>query len=692
MGKIQRPHKSSVVKFPLFAFIGALIFLLSGCSSPQTAQTGDAAASDSTAWPSSSDPEAQAYLAGCERDFKKARAQFDAFEARQTPYAAQELLSDINAMDITLDGTLSLTSLYSNVHPNAEVRTAAQNCQQKFVALLGEISLSRPLFNHLEKIETAGLSDIDKRYVEKMLRDFRRSGVDKDEATRTRIKQLIEETNLIGQAFGKTILEDRRILEVDSVEDLAGMPDDFIAARKTNDAGKLLISTDYPDYVPFMQYAHNDELRFEMYKIFRQRAYPANKDTLLDLVRKRHELAQLLGYANYAEYVTEDKMIQSPTNAQQFIDRVFALATPRAQAEYQVLLKRLQQDTPAATVVHDWQKIYVEQLVKKEQYEIDSQVIRQYFQYDNVRQGIFDLTQTMFGIEIRPWETDAWHESVRAYEIVDEGNVIGRFYLDMHPREGKYKHAAAFSIQDGVRDIQLPIYALVCNFPGGDGTAGLMEHTDVETFLHEFGHLLHGIFGGNQPWLSMSGIRTEWDFVEAPSQMLEEWVWDMDTLATFARNDKGEVIPKALVDKMVAGRDFGRGLWTQHQLFYAALSLNVYNRDPAELDLDKLTAEIQAEYSPFGYVDDTYFYASFGHLNGYSAIYYTYMWSLVISADMFSEFQQNGLRNPEVAQRYRRYVMDPGGSKDAADLVKDFLGRSYSFEAFANELNHDVSQ
>src|SRR5690606_31477340 len=212
----------------------------------------------------------------------------------------------------------------------------------------------------------------------------------------------------------------------------------------------------------------------------------------------------------------------------------------------------------------------------------------------------------------------------------DKGQEIGRISPDMHPRDGKYKHAAAFSILDSVSDLHLPIYALVCNIFHEDGSVDLLEHSDVETLLHEIGYFQHGIYWGNQPWLSFSGIRTEWDFVEAPSQMLQEWVWDMDTLATFARNEKGEVIPQALVDKMIAGRNFGRGLWTQHQLFYAALSLNVYNRDPANLGLDKLTAEIQAEYSPFGYVDDTYFYASFGHLNGYSAIYYTYMWSLVI--------------------------------------------------------------
>ncbi len=676
-------HKERKIRIARFLGILALgIGLAGGCSH----QPKDNAASDSQ-WAVPEDPQAAAYFSECRRDFERASQAFAALESNPGFSEASTLLNAINDLDIILDGALSLTSLYTNVHPVAAVRDAAQTCQQRFVALLGEISLSRPLFNHLNAVDQAGLSALDQRYLNKMLRDFRRSGVDKDDATRARIRELIEETNQIGQVFGKNILEDRREILADSVEQLAGLPQDYIEKRQRNDKGQLVITTDYPDYMPLMQYAENDDLRLEMYKVFRQRAYPANKPVLMDLLTKRHELAQLLGYRNWAEYVTEDKMIKSPANAQAFIDRVHALATPKAQSEYQVLLKRLQQDNPAETRVNDWQKTFLEERVKKEHYDIDSQQIRQYFAYDRVRQGIFDLTQTLFGVEYRPWNTEVWHPSVEAYEIWDKGEVIGRFYLDMHPREGKYKHAAAFSIQDGVQGRQLPIYALVCNFPGGDGSEGLMLHSDVETFLHEFGHLLHGIFAGDQPWLSFSGIRTEWDFVEAPSQMLQDWVWDMDTLATFARNQQGEVIPTALVEKMNEGRHFGRGMWTQHQLFYAALSLAVYNQDPAGLDLDELTADIQAKYSPFGYVDDTYFYASFGHLNGYSAIYYTYMWSQVISADMFSEFQRHGLRNPQIADRYRRYVLAPGGSKDAADLVADFLGRPYSFDAFAKDLN-----
>lgn len=671
-------------------FVLVLTLSIQGCGKQEAADAKDLLTLDQKAeWSLLEGADAKAYLNECQQQFNQVEQHFLAFAKRTDPYETAELLNDINNMDIVIDKAVSKASLYSNVHPDPELRSAAETCEQKFVELLSEISLSRPLFNHLNRIDLASLNQLDKRYVEYMLRDFRRAGVDKDEKTRSRIKELNEEINLVGQTFDKNIREGGRKIEVE-IGELDGLPDDYIAAHKPDEQGKIFITTNYPDYFPVMQYAHNDSLRQKLYMEFRQQAYPENKVVLESLATKRHELATLLGFNNTAQYVTENKMIKNPENAQAFIDRVSAIASPQAEAEYQVLFHRLKKIDPAALKVNDWQKLYLEELVKQETYDVDSREIRQYFSYKNVRQGIFDLSQTLFGIKIKPWVTDTWHPSVEAYEIWDGNKLIGNFYLDMHPRDGKYKHAAAFSIQDGVRGVQLPVSALVCNFPGGEGSSGLMEHSEVETFLHEFGHLLHGIFAGNQPWLGFSGIKTEWDFVEAPSQMLQEWVWDADTLATFARNEQGEVIPKTLVDKMIAGRNFGRGLWTKHQLFYAALSLNVYNRNPENLDLDKIMMDIQNTYSPFGYVPNTYFYTSFGHLNGYSAIYYTYMWSLVISADMFSEFEKLGLRNSEVAQRYRKHVLEPGGSKDAADLVNDFLGRPYSFEAFARGLDHKV--
>ncbi|MES2823761.1 MAG: M3 family metallopeptidase [Pseudomonadota bacterium] len=638
------------------------------------------------AWELPSDLEAKNYLKSCEADYKAIASQLEGFTKAKRVLTDVDLLDQINQMDIVIDAQMNRAGLYSNVHPNKEVRTAAENCEQHWVALITEITLSRPLYDAISKVDVQKLASEDKRYVEHMLRDYRRSGVDKDDATRVKIKQLNEEINLIGQQFDKNYRQGGKKIEVSSVKELKGLPQDYIDKHKPNAEGKIIITTDTPDYMPIMQYAENDALRERLYKTYRNMAYPENKAVLQELLNKRHDLANILGYPDYATYITENKMIKTPQNAQEFIDKVSTLATPRANQELQVLLKRLKKINPAATRVADWQKFYLEELIKKEQYKVDAQQIRQYFQFAKVQQGIFDLTQTLFGVTIKPWQTEVWHPSVKAYEMWDGNKVIGRFYLDMHPRADKYKHAAHFGVTSGVKGVQLPTSALVCNFPGGNNPNELMEHSDVETFLHEFGHLLHGIFAGDLQRVGFSGIRTEHDFVEAPSQMLEEWVWDADTLASFASNAKGEVIPASLVNKMRAGREFGRGLWTKHQLFYAALSLNIYNKDPANLELDQVMEQIQSKYSPFGYVDGTHFYTSFGHLNGYSAVYYTYMWSLVIASDMFSEFEKEGLRNSIVAQRYRNKVLAPGGTKDAADLVTEFLGRPFSFDAFAKTL------
>lgn len=665
----------------LCGFIG-----VSGCSQPvQKPKSETKGMPKQSSWELPNDAEARGYLSECEAGFNQLSAELDGF-AHAGQISDMDLLAKLNRMDLISDLHMSRAGLYSSVHPNKEVRSASEVCEQRFVEINTDISLSRTIFNRLSSVDIAKLSPSDKRYVEHMIRDFHRSGVDKDDATRGKIKALSEEINLIGQEFDKNYREGGRSVEVTSINELDGLPKDFIERHEPNADGKITLTTNTTDYMPVMQYAKSDALRERLYKAYRTMAYPENKAVLQKLLAKRYELAQLLGYADYATFVTEDKMIKSPQNAQAFIDKVSALSDSRSRQEYLVLLNRLKKIDPNATKVNDWQKMYLQELIKKEKYKVDAQEIRQYFSYEKVQKGIFDLTQSMFGVTIRPWNTQTWHPSVKAFEIVDGGEVIGRFYLDMHPREGKYKHAAQFGIQSGIKGLQLPVAALVCNFPGGENANELMEHSDVETFLHEFGHLLHTMFSGKHERVAFSGVRTEWDFVEAPSQMLEEWVWDADTLSSFARNEKGDVIPKRLVEKMRAGRDFGRGLWTKHQLFYAATSLNLYNKNPSEIDLDALTAKIQAAYSPFGYVDGTHFYASFGHLNGYSAIYYTYMWSLVIASDMFSEFEKEGLRNRAVALKYRNLVLAPGGSKDAADLVSDFLGRPFSFDAFAKKL------
>ena len=369
-----------------------------------------------------------------------------------------------------------------------------------------------------------------------------------------------------------------------------------------------------------------------------------------------------------------------------FIEKISGIAEKRAAIDYNTLLARLQVIEPDAKSVGDWQKAYLQELVRKEQYNLDSKVVREYFEYNKVRDGIFQLVVKLFDVEIKPWQSDTWDDSVEAYEVYDNGALMARFYLDMHPREGKYKHAAHFPIQVGLNDRQLPVSALICNFPGGGEGSALMSHNQVETFLHEFGHLIHHFFAGKHDWASFSGVATEWDFVEAPSQMLEEWIWDAATLRLFATNAAGESIPDELIEKMNRSRYFGKGLWVKNQMYYAATSLNYYNRPPDSFELAPLMIEMKRKYSAWDYVDDTHFFASFGHLDGYSAIYYTYMWSLVIANDLFSRFDREGMHDKETARDYRNLVLGPGGSDDAANLVERFLGRPYNFKAFEAEL------
>jgi thimet oligopeptidase len=331
-----------------------------------------------------------------------------------------------------------------------------------------------------------------------------------------------------------------------------------------------------------------------------------------------------------------------------------------------------------------WQYGFLNEKVRREQFDVDSKVVRQYFNFDATRDGMLALVQDLFGVTIKPWATFTWHEEVEPYELWDGEKLIGHFYLDMHPRDGKYQHAAVFPIQSGITGEQPPLAGLVCNFPRGDE---LMQHSQVVTFLHEFGHLVHFLLAGDHQWSNVSGITTEWDFVEAPSQMLQEWVWDYDTISQFARNAEGEPLPEDLLERMIAARDFGLGMGTRRQLALAALSMGLYNRDPEGLDIKAFSDGLTREYTKFEPTEDAHFFASFGHLNGYSAIYYTYQWSLAIATDMFTRFQDEGLRNVETSGEYRDLVLARGGARPAGELVTDFLGREISFKPYADRLS-----
>jgi len=285
----------------------------------------------------------------------------------------------------------------------------------------------------------------------------------------------------------------------------------------------------------------------------------------------------------------------------------------------------------------------------------------------------------LFGLSYRRVSSSTWHPDVETFDVYRGKKLIGRFHLDLHPRKGKYGHAACFDIRPGIRRIQLPEASLVCNF-----SKGLMTHSEVTTFFHEFGHLIHHILAGDQSWFRFNGFGTEWDFVEAPSQMLEAWALDYKTLKRFARHHKsGKPIPESLVKEMQKADKFGRGIWVRRQTFYSALSLRYHQEaDPKHANLFNIMQRVEKKYDIQKYPRGMHFYASFGHLNEYSAMYYTYLWSRAIAQDILSPFKKKGMYNREVARRYVEEILAPGGSRAAKQLIHNFLKRNWNLSAF----------
>jgi thimet oligopeptidase len=590
-----------------------------------------------------------------------------------------DVLALWNEADLALDDAASLASVFAEVHPDVAVRTLAEDRAQEISRLETDRGLDRDLYEIVAATDDDG--DDDARRVRRLvLRDFRRSGVDRDDEIRARVREIADRLTVLSQDFGRAIRDDVRSIRI-RPEQLAGLPQDFIDAHPAGDDGLVTITTDYPDILPIRTFAHDSAVREAIMIEFYNRAWPQNDAVLGEMLALRAELAGLLGYDSWPDYDAEVKMIGTGDAIIEFIDKITAASADSAQRDFDVLLARRRRDDPEATALSRADSVYYEELVRREVFDVDAQEVRRYFDFQRVRAGLLDTTARLFGVEYRQRpDVAGWHDDVTAYDVVVDDDRIGRIYLDLHPRDGKFKHAAQFTIASGIAGRRLPEGALVCNFP-----RTLMEHRDVVTLFHEFGHLVHHILAGQQRWARFSGVATEWDFVEAPSQMLEEWAWDADVLRSFAFDADGNPIPRALVERMRAAEEFGKGCVVRTQMFIAALAYLLHRDRPA--DLTAAVRDAQRNYDVFAYLEGTHFQTSFGHLAGYTSAYYTYMWSKVIAKDMFSAFDGGDLFEPAVAHRYRDEVLARGGSADAADLVAAFLGRPYSFESFEHWLD-----
>jgi len=611
-------------------------------------------------------------------------------ESLVSPNAEQSSNDPLRLYD-DIDGMLGAAGgefvLYREVLLTAELRDTAAQCENRISEKWSEISLSRPVYERLAAIDAKGADPATRKYLAETLADFERSGVALAEDKRARVQAIRIELDEVSTEIARNIAQDIRSIEV-TPEDLAGLPDDFIASREVKADGTITLTTAYTDYQPVMSYAESDELRRRYSQTYLQRAWPKNDALLKRMFTLRAELAALLGRENYAALALENKMLDTPAKVTELMASIEAVSRPIAKAEYSRMLGVLEQLRPGAERIEPWQSGWLSDKTQEALFQYNSQEARRYFAYDNVRDGVFALVERMFGVEIRDCDTPVWHEDVGAHEIVEGDKVIGRFYLDSHPRPGKYTHANNVSLYPGDQN-EPPVTAVVQNLPKGDHSTGLMEHSQVETFLHEFGHALHAMFGSSHIWFGQRYNRVEWDFIEAPSQMLENWVYDYDTLATFAVDKNGNTIPRDLVEKMNRVRYFNRGMQEMSQLGLAATSLNFHTQKVPD-NLGEAMRSWQSAYSIIPPPEFSEMQAAFNHLDGYSAYYYTYAWSRVIAADLYAKFVADGLNDPAVAGAYRREVLEPGATRPASEMVTKFLGRDVTFDAFAEEVAKSI--
>jgi thimet oligopeptidase len=615
----------------------------------------------------------------------------DALLAVKGPRTVDNTLAPYDDAIEQLDTAGNQAGLMQIVHPDAAIRDRAQALIRKVSAAGTALSLNTAVYQALSAMDVTSADPATQYYVKRTLLEFRLAGVDKDEATRAKIRALSDDLTRLTTQFQRNIQESHLKVTVKDPAELAGLPADFISRHKPAADGTITLTSDSPDVTPVQKFASSADLRHRIFLAYNNRAYPQNLAVLTDLLKKREDLAHLLGYKEWADMNAADKMAGNAQTISRFVEQIDAASRPAAEREYQMLLALAKKDQPGLAGISMQDRQYYFEQLRKTQFAFDSQSARPYFPYDRVQQGILDVASKLFNVTFRPAkDAVVWDPSVSALDVFDGDRQLGRIYLDMHPRPGKDQWFSADPILDGKRGQQLPEVTLICNFAGGKaGDPGLMEYGDVTTFFHEFGHLMHWIFQGQQKWAGFSG-NLENDFVEAPSQMLEEWMHDPKVLATFARHyETNEPIPAELVGRANRADAFGRGLWARMQLVYTTLSFDLHNAPLDSAQIERIfPAEIK-RFMPYTPVAGDHQFAAFTHLTGYSSAYYTYLWDKVIAQDFYSKFDHNNLLAPDVALRYRTTVLEKTGAMPANDLVTNFLGRPQSIDAFKLWMNQE---
>lgn len=613
-----------------------------------------------------------------------------------------------------------------------DIRDAANEARPLVVEFYNNYALDPRVYklikDYSQTTEAKTLTGEKKRYLETTLLDFRLSGAELEGKDKEEFKTLNLKLSDLSQKFSDNVTDSKYELVITDQKDLSGLPQDIIdgAKRKADEfreqGAKVpeiawLINLDYPSYGPFLKFADNGTLRKELYiKYLTKATNSANRGLLTgnkkeslnnepliqEIFAAKLRKTKLLGYKNYAELSLQTKMAPSPEKVTEFLRQLAAKAKNLAAKEYQELVQyqkeiNYQNTENNPEKICPWDRDYLSEKLRKAKYDFDTNLIKPYFELRNTIQGMFNIAQTIYSIKLeRVQGIQVWHEDVEVYELKNQdGSVVGTFYMDLYPRDTKRQGAwvmplvGACKQRDGKKI--LPQCTLVCNLTKPHtGQPSLLTHAEVVTLFHEFGHALHHLFSKVE-LEPLSGTNVEWDFVELPSQLNENFCWERESLLTFAKHyQTGELIPNTLLDKMLAARTFNEGLACIRQLEFSLFDLAIYMRESADdtRSPNDIFKEIVNEFGLFDVWQGTNFPCSFSHIfaGGYAAGYYSYKWAEVLEADAFSRFQKEGVLNPKLGQEYKIKILERGDAEPPMNLFKDFMGREPSENALLERM------
>ena len=643
------------------------------------------------------------------------RLYISAFEAIESAHlaAAQRAISQLASIQSsrTIDNTLvpydealrqlnaaiELATLMQQAHPDASFRDRATPLAARANSVRAALSLNESAFKALSALDLSQANPATRYYVQRQLLLFHLSGIDKDESTRKHLFDLNSRISADESAYERNVADDPRIVAVIDPSDLDGLPQDFLDAHPPGSDGKIRIYANEPALPVVMKYAESANFRRSFWEAFYDRAFPKNREVLRDMLEARYEIARMLNYDSWVDLKAASSMIGSVRNIDIFLNGIDTGAHPVEDAEWAMLLAEKRKADPAASDIYGYEYPRLATLIRQSQFSLDELTMRQYFPYNLVQQGVLKTTAALFHLEFRQEKNaSAWDPSVETWDVMDAGTLIGRFYLDMHPRPGKFTGNEMLPVVDGVRGKQLPEAALLCNFPESTATdPGLMEYEEVVAFFHQFAHVLHHIFSGNQPWAGISGIRAEDDFAEVPALVFEDWMRNPRVLASFARNYKtGEALASDQIARINHAFMFGRAIdGVAMPTAYAYIANDLHRHDPKGFDLDRMTLYDLRQYGRLmPLVAEGRMYSSFYALVYGSSEGYAHLWDKVIAEDFYQQFVRENLLEGDAAPRFRQQVLEPGGSMPPHDIVRSFLGRAQNLTAFQSWMGEEFKE